>query len=131
MTDTPTILLSRVGVAGVGADGPVEVEVPKSIGPVRLIRQIGAGAMGVVWLGHHEVLARDVAVKFLLSANAAPGEGPAFDAFIQGARAAAAVRHSGLTAVHDAGAVKGVPYIVMEFVEGPSLGDVLRRGPLP
>src|SRR5215831_8564563 len=105
MSDAPTVLLSRVGVAGSGDGGPVSVEVPKSIGPLRLIRQLGSGAMGVVWLGHHEVLARDVAVKFLLSQANAPVEGAEFELFIQGARAAAAVRHPGITAVHDAGAV--------------------------
>src|SRR5215831_1955618 len=86
--------------------------------------------MGVVWLGRHEVLARDVAVKFLLSPGATPGEGPEFEAFIQGARAAAAVRHPGLTAVHDAGAAAGVAYIVMEYVDGPTLSDLLRKGRL-
>jgi serine/threonine-protein kinase len=129
MSDAPTILLSRVGVAGSGDGRTVTVEVPKSIGPVRLIRQLGSGAMGVVWLGHHEVLARDVAVKFLLAPGTAT-EGPEFDLFIQGARAAAAVRHPGITAVHDAGAVGGVPYIVMEYVEGPTLSDVMRHGVL-
>jgi hypothetical protein len=131
MTETPTVLLSRVGVAGTGDGGPVTVEVPKSIGPLRLIRQLGSGAMGVVWLGHHEVLARDVAVKFLLSQANAPVEGAEFEMFIQGARAAAALRHPGVTAVHDAGAVGGVPYIVMEYVEGPTLSDVMRHGALP
>jgi Protein kinase domain len=131
VSEALTVQLSRVGVAGVGGDGPVSVDVPKNIGPVRLIRQIGAGAMGVVWLGRHEVLARDVAVKFLLSPGATPGQGPEFEAFIQGARAAAAVRHPALTAVHDAGSASGVAYIVMEYVDGPTLHDLLRRGPLP
>ncbi len=134
MSDSPTVLLSRIGVSSSGEHGTVTVEVPKSIGPVRLIKQIGAGAMGVVWLGHHEVLARDVAVKFLLS-GVGPGSGTeaseTFNAFLQGARAAAALRHAGMTAVHDAGAAGGVSYIVMEYVDGPTLGDVMRCGAMP
>jgi hypothetical protein len=103
---------------------------------VELLRQVGEGGMGVVWAARHEVLARDVAVKFLLAPGTTEGDVAAAEMFVQGARAAAAVRHPGLTAVHDAGVVGaaggvgGVPYVVMEFVDGPTLADVLQRGPM-
>jgi serine/threonine protein kinase len=104
---------------------PVQIEVPKRLGSVELIREIGRGGMGVVWLGRDELLGRDVAVKFMLGATAGDDE-PHFATFLEGARAAAALRTPGITAVHHADAVAGAPYIVMEYVDGPSLARVIR-----
>lgn len=101
-----------------------DMTLPTRLGPVRLIRELGRGGMGVVWLGHDDVLARDVAVKFVLNASAAPDD-PNGMQFIAGARAAAHVRHPGLVSVHHADAVESLPYIVMDYVDGPSLRDVL------
>src|ERR1043166_4177809 len=111
----PTIRLTRTHSAA--GTMPLAVEVPRRIGPVALVRQIGEGGMGVVWLGRHEVLARDVAVKFLF-VPAGTADEHALTVFVQGARAAAAVRHPGLTGVHDAGVVADVPYVIMESVGG-------------
>jgi len=80
--------------------------------------------MGVVVLGHDEMLSRDVAVKFLLNAVAGPDD-PHFTRFLEGARAAAGVRHSGLTAIHQAECVNNVPYIIMEYIDGLSLAQLL------
>src|SRR5262245_51264217 len=68
-----------------------EVTIPRQLGPVKLNRELGRGGMGVVWLGRHELLNRDVAVKFML--NATDADDPGFKMFLAGARAAAAVRH--------------------------------------
>jgi len=81
--------------------------------------------MGVVWLGRDELLGRDVAVKFMLGATAGDDD-PHFVTFLEGARAAAALRSPGITAVHHADVVAGAPYIVMEYVDGPSLARVIR-----
>jgi serine/threonine-protein kinase len=118
----------------------VRLEIPEQLGPVKLLRPLGEGGMGVVWLGRHELLARDVAVKFLLDIPR-NGDDPNFAAFLQGARAAAALRHPGLNEVHHADVTgpqaggttaAGVPYLVMEYIDGPSLADIVRRlGPLP
>jgi len=99
--------------------------IPRRLGAVVLQRQVGEGGMGVVWLGRHELLNRDVAVKFLLNAVAEKGDA-SFESFIEGARAAAALRSPGLNAVLHADVVDGVPYLVMEYVEGPTLSRVLR-----
>lgn len=86
--------------------------------------------MGTVWLGHDEMLARDVAVKFLSHLSSA--NDPGFKRFLDGARAAAAIRHECITAVLTADLHEGVPYLIMEFVDGPTLADLLARfGPLP
>mgnify|MGYP001452707265 CR=1 FL=1 len=104
---------------------PQATVIPKRLGAVQLIRQVGEGGMGVVWLGRHELLNRDVAVKFLLNITTGNTD-PGFVAFVEGARAAAALRHQGLNAVLHADVVEGVPYLVMEYVEGPTLSRVLR-----
>ncbi|MCH7808838.1 MAG: serine/threonine protein kinase, partial [Planctomycetes bacterium] len=84
----------------------------------------------MVYLGRHQMLDRDVAVKFLLNAVAGPDD-PGFAGFIEGARAAARLEHPGLTTIHHADVVDGIPYLVMQYVDGPALSDVLKQtGPL-
>ncbi|MEI7658226.1 MAG: serine/threonine-protein kinase [Phycisphaerae bacterium] len=126
--DQTTVSLSNAGAgdaATVVPVTPVQVEVPRRLGSVELVREIGRGGMGVVWLGRDELLGRDVAVKFMLGA-AAGDDDPHFATFLEGARAAAALRTPGITAVHHADVVAGSPYIVMEYVDGPSLARVIR-----
>ncbi|MCH7872831.1 MAG: protein kinase [Planctomycetes bacterium] len=104
--------------------------VPDRVGSVRLVREIGRGGMGVVHLGRDELLERNVAVKFLLNAVSGPDD-PDFTQFLKGARAAAAVRHPGLTVIHHADLVENVPYLVLEYIDGPTLRQVVKQtGPL-
>jgi len=113
-----------------GVESP-QVEIPKKLGAVSLVKEIGKGGMGVVWLGRHEMLNRDVAVKFMLNAVSSDDD-PTFATFLEGARAAAALSHKGLNTILNADVVGGVPFIVMEYVEGPTLAHLLGRGaPLP
>jgi len=86
--------------------------------------------MGRVYLAEDEILHRRVAVKLLQPHRAA---GPRFvERLRREARAAAAPSHPHVVAVHDFGEADGVPYIVMQHVQGRTLKDVLRRdGPLP
>lgn len=129
MGELETITLTRTTAE---LEGPAtEFVVPRRLGAVRLRREIGRGGMGAVWVGRDELLARDVAVKFLLNAVAGPDD-PGFVRFIEGARAAIQARHAGLTTIHQADIVAGIPYLVMEYVDGPSLSQIRKRhGPLP
>ena len=100
------------------------------LGPIRLTRQLGKGGMGEVWLGWHEFLGRNVAVKFLIR-EAMDRKDPAFTMFMQGARVAASIEHPGLNKIHNADIDAGVPYLVLELLDGPNLGDLVERsGPL-
>ncbi|MCK4342327.1 MAG: serine/threonine protein kinase, partial [Phycisphaerae bacterium] len=127
MPEQETITLTSTPNAGAP---PVAFTIPRQLGSVRLVREIGRGGMGVVWLGQDDLLSRDVAVKLLLNAVAGK-EDPGFVRFIEGARAAAAVRHPGLTTIHLAEMVANVPYLVMEYIDGPSLARILKsRGRL-
>jgi serine/threonine-protein kinase len=112
---------------GASAAGAQDIVVPRQLGSVRLLREIGHGAMGVVWLGRDALLGRDVAVKFLLHLQTGPAD-PSFARFIEGARSAAAVRHPALVTLYQAEVAPGnLPYLVMEYVDGPSLAEVIRR----
>ena len=104
--------------------GP-RLEPGRELGPVRLVREIGRGATGVVFHGHHTVLGRDVAVKFLINVTAGPGDADGVRRFVDEARAAAAVRHPGLTQVFHADLDGTTPYLVLEYVQGPTLRQLL------
>ena len=91
----------------------------------RLVRRIGRGGMSEVWRGHDEVLDRPVAVKVL-----APGMDIPPDLVRKEARSAARLAHPNVAGVHDFGTSAEQPYIVMELVEGRTLGEHLAGGPL-
>jgi serine/threonine protein kinase len=123
MSTTPTV--SVIGATAAPSGTPRALEVPRQLGPVTLLREIGRGAMGAVWLGRHELLGRDVAVKFLLDYATDSSEAASRE-FLDGARAAAAVRHLGVTAILHADLVESCPYIVMEYIDGPTLAQIIR-----
>ena len=94
----------------------------------RLVERIDAGGAGEVWRATDERLGRDVAVKIL--GNDAD---EAFRArFADEARRAAAVSHPNVVTVFDEGRDRGDSFMVMEFVRGKTLRDIIsERGPLP
>jgi len=81
--------------------------------------------MASVHLGHDRELDRRVAVK-LLSERVA-GDDPLRRRFLRESRLAARLSHPNVVSVYDAGEDGGVPYIVMEYVEGETVADLLRR----
>jgi serine/threonine protein kinase/WD40 repeat protein len=105
-----------------------EHRLPEKFGRYRILRQLGAGGMGVVYLAHDTELDRLVALKVPHSA----GDGPeALERFHREARAAATLTHPNLCPVYDAGVIEGVPYLTMAYVEGRTLAEFLRSGPAP
>jgi pimeloyl-ACP methyl ester carboxylesterase len=99
------------------------------LGTYRLESRIGAGAMGEVYAAHDEKLDRRVAVK-LLAKNLA-GDGDRLRRFRQEAQAASSLNHPNIVVVHDVGEWEGRPFIVTELVEGLTLRERLREGPVP
>src|ERR1700747_101873 len=103
-------------------------------GRYRLWSLLGGGGMGVVWLAGDELLHRDVAVKEILwppQLDAAEQQTLSQRA-LREARTAARLNHPNLVGVYDVVEDDGRPWIVMQLVPYPSLGDVVHAdGPLP
>ncbi len=98
------------------------------IGHYRIVEKIGAGGMGEVYLAEDSELDRKVAMKFLglsLTANADCRE-----RFRHEAQTAAKLNHPNIVTIYEVGDHQGRPFIAMEYVQGESLREILRRGPL-
>src|SRR5215475_2764945 len=94
-----------------------------------VLEQIGAGGMGVVYRAHDERLDRDVALKVLSPELAKDQEFLA--RFRREARTLSKLNHPNVATVHDFDAEDGTSFIVMELVQGNSLIEKIRKGPLP
>jgi eukaryotic-like serine/threonine-protein kinase len=99
------------------------------LGPYEVLSPIGAGGMGEVYRARDPKLQRDVAVKVLPERLA--GSESALARFEREARVVAALSHPNILAVHDLGREGATAYTVMELLEGRSLREELREGPLP
>jgi serine/threonine protein kinase len=98
------------------------------LGPYEIRGLLGAGGMGEVYRAHDTRLGRDVAVKVLPAEFASDTE--RLRRFEQEARAAAALNHPSILILHDLGNHEGAPYIVTELLEGQTLRQKLREGPM-
>jgi len=94
----------------------------------RILSRLGAGGMGEVYLAEDTKLDRKVAIK-LLPADSVPDE-QAKKRLIREAKAAATLDHPNICAIHEVGEEDGRSFIVMQYVEGETLADFIRRKPL-
>jgi serine/threonine protein kinase/tetratricopeptide (TPR) repeat protein len=102
-------------------------ETPARIGHYAIARKLGEGGMGVVYAAHDEKLERTVALKTISTLS---DSDTARRRFWREARAAASVNHPNICQIHEIGEDAGTLFIAMELLEGESLADHLRRGPL-
>jgi hypothetical protein len=94
----------------------------------QIVRRIGEGGMGAVYLGRHVVLESAVAVKVLL----APHDPDSQMRFLREAKLASSVHHPNTVYISDFGVLPGGQlFLVMEMLRGRSLAEVLASGPLP
>ena len=97
---------------------------PAKIGKFDVIGVLGKGSMGVVYRGHDAYVDRPVAIKVATNAEADDdGESMAKRMFVNEARSAGRLDHANVLKVYEAGEENGMPYMVMEFIDG---GDTLR-----
>ena len=97
----------------------------KSLGHFRIVERIGAGGMATVFKAYQPTLDRYVAIKVLPAYHA---RDPIFvKRFVQEARSVAKLAHPNIVQIHDFGDQDGITYIVMEYVEGGTLKDRLKR----
>ena len=110
-----------------GSSGPVAG--PRMLAHYRILRPLGRGGMGQVYLGHDTQLGREVAVKVLPEAFAADRR--ALERLRREARTASGLNHPHIATVHDLGDHEGQPFVVMELVEGRTLRELIAGGARP
>src|SRR5271157_3930063 len=98
------------------------------LGEYEILSPLGAGSMGEVYRARDSRLNRDVAIKVL--PELVSFEPDRVLRFEQEARAAAALNHPNILSVYQMGTYLGVPYLVSELLEGKTLAETLRSGPL-
>jgi serine/threonine protein kinase/Tol biopolymer transport system component len=105
------------------------LSVGDKLGPYEILGPIGAGGMGEVYHARDTRLHRAVAIKVL--PEFVSSDPDRLRRFEQEARAAAALNHPNILVVHQMGTYEGMPYLVSELLEGETLRESLRPGPVP
>jgi serine/threonine protein kinase len=119
--------------AGLWPGGPTGEPFPERLGEFRLLRRIGGGGMGVVYLAEQTSLGRRVALKLIRPEQLYfPG---ARERFRREVEAVARLSHPGIVPVHAVGEEQGIPYFAMELEAGLSLAEAIAElrdaGPKP
>src|SRR5678816_2154368 len=99
---------------------PLDFSSKTTIGRFELIREIARGGMGQVFLGRDTKLGRKVAIKFLLRDDA-----HFVQRFLVEARATARCTHENIVTIFEVGEHDGLPYMVLEYLEGKTLSQLL------
>ena len=96
----------------------------------RILSRLGTGGMAAVYLAEDQELGRRVAIKILDDRHA--NDASFLERFRREAQNAASLNHPNIVAIYDRGEAEGSSYIAMEYLEGPTLKDlIVREGPLP
>ncbi len=114
------------GALGTSDEGNSQIQETLESAGFRDIAQIGAGGMGVVFRARQPTLNRTIAVK-VLKGNLS--ESTARKRFVREAESISRIKHKNVLQIYDVGETNGLPWIVFEFIEGPSLAKFLDRQP--
>lgn len=121
LLDQPVIEVARQLIG----EGAGVLPSPKQFGPYHVVRVLGEGGMGVVYLAEREDLGRQVAIKVLRDAWLSPSRR---ERFLNERRMLAQLNHPSIGRLYDADALPdGTPWFVMEYVEGVALTEYCRR----
>jgi serine/threonine-protein kinase len=122
-----TVVLDDGGDPGL-ASGPAPATPGERLfGKYELLDELGRGGMGVVYRARQTDLDRTVALKMILASRLASAED--VRRFYQEAQAAGRLRHPNILSIHEVGQHDGQHYFTMDYIEGESLAERLRRGP--
>jgi serine/threonine-protein kinase len=132
--EQPTLPPQRAGSEDIPGTVSLPGQLPgnltgRRLGDYEVLAELGRGGMGVVFKAHQVRLRRTVALKMILSGVMA-GDGD-LQRFKTEAEATASLRHPHIVGVHEVGEIDGRPYFTMDFIDGVSLAQRLRDGPLP
>jgi serine/threonine-protein kinase len=109
--------------------GSWNIQLPLQMGEYTLIRELGRGGMGVVYLARQSEPAREVAIKMILRERlTSPADRLRF---LAEAEATARLEHPGIVPVYEVGDFEGMPFFSMQFVKGQTLADMLASGRMP
>ena len=131
-------LAEAMAMPGHGADDagstagrrPPASAMPQTLGEYQLLEELGRGGMGRVYKALHTKLDRVVAVKVLPRGRV--GDHQAIARFEREMKAVGRLAHPNIVQAHDAREIDGTPVLIMEFVDGLDLAEIVRRiGPLP
>src|SRR6267142_988801 len=117
--DAIAIDVTATGVPTAPLPPPGPGGVPATIGRYRIDRQLGQGAMGVVYAAHDPDLDRPIALKVLRGA----GSDAARARLLREARAMARLSHPAVVTVHEVGTAAGVDYVALELIDGTTLAE--------
>jgi serine/threonine protein kinase len=126
---------AQVGITGVAVASESWTRIAREIaeepgGKYEVLREIGRGGMGLVFLARDRELERLVAIKVL--SPALLSDDAMVQRFIREARIIASLRHPSIISIYDVGQARDLRYFVMDYIDGVSISQVLRRhGPLP
>jgi serine/threonine protein kinase len=107
----------------------VNYEPGSTLGHYRILRMIGKGGMGEVYLAEDTVLDRKVAIKVLSAQSTSDAERVL--RFIQEAKAASALNHPNILTIYEIGESAGTRFMATEFIDGPTLRQHMPASPLP
>lgn len=105
------------------------LQLPETIGPYKIISELGRGGMAEVYLAEDNRLRRKMVLKILPDFSSQDPE--MVLRFKREAQAASTLNHPNIITVYDLGETEGVYYIATEYVEGKTLRDLAAQGPLP
>ena len=99
--------------------------IPQQIGPYAIIREIGRGGMGVVYLAHDTKLDREVAIKCL--PDELSDDADRLARFEREAKLLASLNHPNIATIYGLEEVEGRRYLILEYIDGESLIEYLNR----